>query len=193
MRRTCKTRASCYPQSSRGKKTIPLCIKHHGLVHNLKSFERADGHSENTKKGHDKNRVWDMFILYQILYIYDIQEDVHLIKQAAQNRFNIEYTEQNIKTLLLRLNEVDDTYLCLLFDKYIDSDLSHLWNEEDFELWTDLKFNRIAILVKEFESKNGQMDLFINARIKEDLEEIRKEFVLIKSSKEYISERICDR
>lgn len=118
------------PKVLGGKKTVPLCTACHMKVHGLDGTKRADNHLENIKRGLDKNRVWDLFALYQINHIHRI-DDINEIKLMLENEFNHSLTIDQINRLFFRLNEVDEKYLEFLFDQNIDTDLSHIWNKND--------------------------------------------------------------
>lgn len=121
------------PRVMGGTKTIPLCTQCHMKVHGLDGTKRADNHRENTKRGIDKIRVWELFAVYQIAKLDGIIHPI-AIKEAMQNEYDYEISVSKAQRLYGRLKESDEHYLQILFDDLIDSDLSMVWNEKDREI-----------------------------------------------------------
>ena len=130
------------PKVQGGKKTIPLCTSCHMKVHGLDGTKRADNHIENTKRGLDKIRAWDLFGLYQIIHLHNVVE-ISAIQEMFSTEFNHSLTLDQTQRLYNRLMEVDEYYLKKLFDKHIDSDLSFIWNESDNEYRFSLLSNEL--------------------------------------------------
>jgi hypothetical protein len=130
------------PKSLGGTKTIPLCTICHMKVHDLHNTKRVDNSAELVKRGMDKIRVWDLFIAYQAIYIFEA-ETVDEIINVFMKEFQLDYPKNRVETLMRRLNEMDDGYVNTLFDKHIGEDLSHIWNEERMELKLQLTINAI--------------------------------------------------
>jgi len=118
------------PKSLGGTKTVPLCSLCHMKVHGLDKTRRAENHIENTKRGLDKCRAWDLFAVYQAIHLYDA-ENVKQVAEVLKKQFDFDVSLSRTKTLMKRIIETDMEYLQSFFDKEIDSDLSDVWRPED--------------------------------------------------------------
>lgn len=118
------------PKSLGGSKTVPLCSVCHMKVHGLDKTRRAENHIENTKRGLDKHRGWEMFVVYQAIYLHDA-ENVKQIVEVLKNQFDYDISLSKARRLMGRIIETDKGYLQSFFDEEIDSDLSHVWRSED--------------------------------------------------------------
>lgn len=118
------------PKSLGGTKTVPLCSLCHMKVHGLDKTRRAENHIENTKRGLDRFRAWDMFAVYQAIHLYDA-ENVKQIAEVLKKQFDFDVSLSRARTLMKRIIETDMEYLQSFFDEEIDSDLSDVWRPED--------------------------------------------------------------
>lgn len=118
------------PKSLGGTKTVPLCSLCHMKVHGLDKTRRAENHIESTKRGFDKFRAWDLFAVYQAIHIHDAKNAKQIV-EVLKKQFDFDVSQSRARTLMKRIIESDDEYLQSFFDKEIDSDLSHVWRQED--------------------------------------------------------------
>jgi hypothetical protein len=78
------------PKSLGGTKTVPLCSTCHMKVHDLHMTRRVDNSPELTKRGIDKIRAWDLFAVYQAIYIFEA-ESVDEIMKVMKREFQSDY------------------------------------------------------------------------------------------------------
>jgi 5-methylcytosine-specific restriction endonuclease McrA len=117
------------PKSLGGTKTVPLCSSCHMKVHGLDGTRRAESHVENTKRGLDKFRAWDLFTVYQAIYFHDAknaQQTVDILKSEFDHVISI----YQAKRLMKRISEINSEHLQQIFDEHIDPDLSDIWRPE---------------------------------------------------------------
>ena len=126
------------PQIMGGEKTIPLCSSCHMKVHGINNSARTDNHSENTKRGLDKHRAWELFAVHQA-YIYYNAKNAKDVKTILKNKLDYVVTDSKAVRLSERYLEMEENYMQSLFDKEIDSDLSYSWNLNDKEKKEKLK------------------------------------------------------
>jgi hypothetical protein len=127
------------PKSLGGTKTVPLCSKCHAKVHGLDKTRRADSSSELIKRGHDRLRPWDLFATYDALVMRGIESASELV-EIFSTELNTKINVGQAKTLIRRIEEVDEIYLKEFFYKHIDHDLAYVWDEDVAENKTKITF-----------------------------------------------------
>lgn len=168
------------PKVLGGTKTVPLCTKCHMKVHGLAETRRADNHSENTKKGLDKHRPWEMFAVYQAIYLHDA-ENAKQIVEVLKKQFDYDVSLSKARRLMKRITETDKGYLQSFFDKEIDSDLSHVWSSEDDLIRQSFWIEAIQQLLLENPSLTEEE---IKEELQQQLNQVNLRFLKYKQEKE---------
>ena len=163
------------PKSMGGNKTIPLCTFCHAKVHNLHNTGRTDFSSELVKEGQDKLRIWDLFVVYQVINDYEAT-DYEEIKGVILEVFNIEFSKNKIINLKRRLDEVEHNYLSNLFDIYVGKDLSNFWNRDGDILKSEITVSVISKYINKYKVNSSNV---ITPKIVKKLSiEIKDRFLL---------------
>lgn len=143
------------PKVMGGTKTVPLCTSCHMKVHGLDGTKRADNHKENIKRGIDKNRVWQLFAIYQIMVLDKVTEPL-IIQSIYLKNYKEDISLDSINRLVKRVSEMDTHYIRLLFDEYIDQELSHHWNDDDAEIYLEILISNLYENLETMSNSNNK-------------------------------------
>ncbi|WP_033959052.1 HNH endonuclease [Psychroserpens jangbogonensis] len=136
------------PQVFGGTKTVPLCSSCHMKVHGIKSGKRIDNHVENTKRGIDRKRVWELFSGWIIIkkYNFDNRKD---FKEYYYSIFGKTLSYNKIYSIYERLNQLEDDFLLSLFKNEMNSTLiSFFIDENEFKVIDEKIINLISKNIK---------------------------------------------
>lgn len=117
------------PQVYGGTKTVPLCSSCHMKVHGIKSGRRIDNHIENTKRGLDKKRVWELLSgwLIQKIYISNTKKEFKIYHKSLFGKILSDY---KINSIYQRLNQLEEDFLLSLFKNEINNTIVNTFIKE---------------------------------------------------------------
>jgi hypothetical protein len=153
------------PQVMGGMKTVPLCSSCHMKVHGISSSRRTDNHLENTKRGLDKNRAWELFAVHQAYMFYEAESGKE-VQRIFQEVFDHKISYSKALRLSKRYFEIEENYLQILFNNKIDSDLSYTWNPRDRKLRDEIINETICEMNSKHKNPNNLSESEIQEIIK---------------------------
>lgn len=162
------------PQVYGGTKTIPLCSSCHMKVHGIKSEKRIDNHTENTKRGLDKNRIWELFSGWIVIQKHNPINKTDF-KNYYVSIFDSLFSTSKVYRIYERINELEKDFLFSLFkEKLNEPALIFFLDNNEFEV-VDYKIIKLIIKnIRQKVKKLGNPKNLSNESRKKGVQERRK-------------------